>query len=309
MSPLPPHRETASTLRLVRSRTVDLPGAAGLSLKGDVWGQPSAPLVVLLHGGGQTRHAWKGLGARLAADGYFVIAYDARGHGDSDWATDGDYELDALVADLQAVLDGTEHSGIPVLVGASMGGATALVGVGEQTLQAEALVLVDVAARVSEPGGLRVLDFMRRPDGFESLDEVVEAIRRYQPHRKRQADMRSIEKNVRLRNGRYYWHFDPNYASRVPDIPARIARLTGAAEGLDLPTLLVRGQLSDVVPKEAADHFLQVCPRSEYVEIGGAAHMVAGDRNDIFVSAVEDFLRRTVPQNAASNSWDDASSG
>ena len=78
-------------------------GAGGIRLAGDSWGEPSAPLVVLLHGGGQTRHAWKGAGERLATAGYYAVAFDARGHGDSEWSPDGRYDHDIMVEDLERI--------------------------------------------------------------------------------------------------------------------------------------------------------------------------------------------------------------
>ena len=65
--------------------------AEGVRLAGDSWGNPAGPLVILLHGGGQTRHAWKGAGETLGARGYHVVAFDARGHGDSDWSPTATY--------------------------------------------------------------------------------------------------------------------------------------------------------------------------------------------------------------------------
>lgn len=100
------------------------PGAAGLRLAGDAWGPESGPLVILQHGGGQTRHAWKGAGEALGRAGYRAIAFDARGHGDSDWAPDGHYDQDVMVADLQALV-AAQGGRRPVLVGASMGVARA----------------------------------------------------------------------------------------------------------------------------------------------------------------------------------------
>ena len=79
-------------------------GAGGLSIAGDAWGDPKGPLVLLQHGGGQTRHAWKGAGEHLGAAGYRAVAFDARGHGDSEWAADGNYTQDAMVEDLLCVV-------------------------------------------------------------------------------------------------------------------------------------------------------------------------------------------------------------
>ena len=61
-------------------------GVGGVTIAGDSWGEPGGPLIFLQHGGGQTRHAWKVAGEILGAAGYYAVAFDARGHGDSDWA-------------------------------------------------------------------------------------------------------------------------------------------------------------------------------------------------------------------------------
>jgi non-heme chloroperoxidase len=276
------------------------PGAVGLRIAGDSWGDPDGPLVVLQHGGGQTRHAWKGTGQALGAVGYFAVALDARGHGDSDWHPDGDYSQLAMVDDLVSVLHELGDRR-PVLVGASMGGGTSLVAVGEDHVDATALVLVDIAPRVETSGVQKIAAFMsRNPDGFSSLQEVADAIASYQPHRPRPHNLDGLAKNVRLREGgRYHWHWDPRFRAGERDLGRRQARLESSARRLTLPTLLVRGGLSDILTEAAAQEFLVMCPHAEYVNVAGAAHMVAGDRNDIFAGAVIDFLARNVPVNGA----------
>ncbi|MGF1595861.1 MAG: alpha/beta fold hydrolase [Acidimicrobiales bacterium] len=285
-------------------RGVRLPGApdpdlmieasGGLRVAADVYGE-RGPLVLLQHGGGQTRHAWKGAGAALAERGYRAVSLDARGHGDSDWDPDGDYSTEAMVADLAAVI---EHFGdLPVLVGASMGGGISLTALGEGAVEARALVLVDTAPRVEAAGVAKIRDFMAQaPDGFATLDEVAEAIANYQPHRARPRNLDGLAKNVRLwPDGRYRWHWDPAFMQRTRDLADRIPRQEAAADHLTVPTLLVRGGLSDVLSEEGARAFLDQVPHARYANVGDAAHMVAGDRNDIFVSAVLDFLADEVP--------------
>lgn len=276
------------------------PGAGGVTLAGDAWGPETGPLVLLQHGGGQTRHAWKRAGETLGAAGYRAIAFDARGHGDSDWAPDGVYGQDAMVDDLLCLLETLERPR-PVLVGASMGGGTSLVAVGEDRVDATALVLVDIAPRVEPAGVERIVSFMRqKPEGFESLDEVADAIAAYQPHRRRPKDLGGLAKNLRLtEEGRYRWHWDPRFMLGPRDMPKRFARLEACARAIEAPTLLVRGGLSDVLSEEGAQAFLAMCPHSEYVNITDAGHMVAGDRNDVFGNAIIDFLRRTVPTDGA----------
>jgi len=269
---------------------------SGIRIAGDAWGHPDDPLVLLLHGGGQTRHAWKGTGEALEAAGYYAVAFDARGHGDSDWARDGLYGQDVMVHDLQCVIAALGQPR-PVLVGASMGGGTSLVAVGEGRVEASALVLVDIAPRIEAEGVKNIQVFMhQKPEGFDSLEDVAAAIATYQPKRVRPKSLEGLAKNVRLgADGKYRWHWDPRFRTAAFDLERRELRLETCARRLALPTLLVRGGLSDVLSEEGAQHFLTLCPHSEYVNVTSAGHMVAGERNDVFGTSVIDFLRRSVP--------------
>ncbi|WP_174949471.1 alpha/beta fold hydrolase [Burkholderia lata] len=270
-------------------------GADGVRLAGDTWGHPDAPPVVLLHGGGQTRHAWGATGERLADAGYFALAYDARGHGDSDWSADGDYDQDAFVRDLRQIV-ATLGGRRPALIGASLGGGTSLVAIGEQQVDARALILVDIVPYTEPTGVARIRTFMaQNADGFGSLDEVADAIGRYRSNRTRPGNPAGLSKNVRLGDdGRYHWHWDPRFLARTIDLPSRHARFSACARNLTLPTLLVRGGSSDVVSEAGVREFFELCPHAEYVNVAAAGHMVAGDRNDVFGEAAEAFLMRHV---------------
>jgi pimeloyl-ACP methyl ester carboxylesterase len=264
----------------------------GLRLAGDSWGDPQAPLVMLLHGLGQTRHAWRATGRMLGAAGYRAVAFDARGHGDSDWAVDGDYSRDALVQDLQCLVSALGER--PALIGASMGGATSMIGVGEGRVEASALVLVDTAPRTEPSGVAKVKAFMRGTmGGFRTLEEAADAINAYSPRRNAGAKLDGLAKNLRLGvDGRYHWHWDPRLALRERESDERRVE---AARRLALPTLLVRGGHSDVVSENGARDFLRICPRATFMNIAGAGHMVSGDRNDVFGRASLDFLRHAAP--------------
>jgi non-heme chloroperoxidase len=272
---------------------------AGVRLAADTWGDPSGPLVILQHGGGQTRHAWRGAGETLGRAGYYAVAFDARGHGDSEWAPDGNYERSAMVDDLIRVIEHLDV-GSPVLVGASMGGNTSLAALGEGRVEGTALVLVDIAPRIRSEGTKKIGQFMgQRPDGFDTLEEVAEAIANYQPHRKRPRNLDGLAKNIRLgSDGKYRWHWDPKFRRRSmtrDELRARTKHLEECSSNLTLPTLLVRGGQSDVLDEAGAKAFLRLVPHAEYVNVTDAAHMVAGDRNDVFATAVIEFLGRTVP--------------
>jgi pimeloyl-ACP methyl ester carboxylesterase len=269
--------------------------SSGLRLAGERWGDGErGQVVLLLHGGGQTRHSWRRTAERLAARGYTAIALDARGHGDSEWDPEKRYRIDDYVGDLETFVSTLDEP--PVLVGASLGGITSLVAEGEHPGTARALVLVDVVVRV-EPGGVaRIRDFMAaHVDGFASLDEVADAIVAYNPVRKRPRNLDGLRKNVRQRaDGRWYWHWDPAFI-RIDDEPQRRIdpeRLAAAASRLTVPTLIVRGQQSDVVSDAGLADMLRLVPHAEAVDVAAAGHMIAGDDNDVFTSRLEAFLAR-----------------
>jgi pimeloyl-ACP methyl ester carboxylesterase len=289
-------QDSGSGGRGSKSRAFTWRGGGSVELHGESFGDPKHQLVVLLHGGGQTRHAWKNLGGSLASVGFHALALDARGHGDSDWATDGAYGTEAQIEDVMSLLVklGDTH---PVLVGASMGGTTSLVAVGRGQIDARALVLIDIAPQLERDGVDRITTFMLATEaGFSSLEEVAEAVAAYQPQRPRPESFEGLSKNVRMgSDGRYRWHWDPRFLSQqTPMDPEWKQELEGYAERLTLPTLLVRGAMSDVLTESGARKFLELCPAAEYANVSGAGHMVAGDRNDAFSDTVRSFLRRVV---------------
>jgi non-heme chloroperoxidase len=265
----------------------------GIVLVGEAHGDPTTPPVVMLHGGGQTRYAWGGAAAALGAAGRHVVNMDLRGHGDSGWAPDSDYSLDAFVRDLVLVARELAHP--PAVVGASLGGLAALLVAGEVAPElVSALVLVDIAPRMDPVGVERIVSFMTgNPDGFASLEEAADAIASYQPHRPRRKDLSGLRKNLRLgQDGRWRWHWDPRFMTgdRRPGARRDPERLERASTQLRIPVLLVRGRMSDIVSESGAHAFLSIVPHAEFVDVSDAGHMVAGDRNDVFTDAVVRFL-------------------
>lgn len=271
--------------------------ARGLHLAATSYGDPGDPPVVLLHGGGQTRHAWGTAGQSFADDGWHALSVDLRGHGDSDWAPDGDYSMDAFAADVTALAGALQAP--PLLVGASLGGLAALTAVGESGHDglARGLVLVDVTPKVEQEGTQRIRAFMAGGmDGFETLEDAADAISAFIPNRPRPADLSGLRKNLRQRDGRWYWHWDPAFIhgrSGVDGQPGIVHhdRLAAAARNLRVPVLLVRGRMSDIVSEDGVQELRELVPHAEVVDVAGAGHMVAGDRNDAFNDAVVEFLR------------------
>lgn len=278
-------------------RTVMLPGA-GLELAADLYGEETRPPVLMLHGGGQTRHAWGGAAATLAESGRFAISIDLRGHGHSDWSPDGVYTMDRFAGDVRTIASSLGRP--PALVGASLGGLSSLAAVGEsRTELATCLVLVDVAPRVETEGRVKIQSFMRGGmRGFDTLEDAADSIAAYLPHRPRPSNLDGLKKNLRQRgDGRWYWHWDPRWLGNNEGVDGqgglvRHERLCAAARNVTIPTLLVRGRMSDVVSDESVRELRELIPHTEVVDIADAGHMVAGDKNDVFNEAVIDFVDR-----------------
>ncbi len=141
----------------------------------------------------------------------------------------------------------------------------------------------------------------RVESGFGSLDEVADVIANYNPHRPRPSDPDGLVANLRRRGDRWYWHWDPQFIGGIAAFPpvevTDVDRMNAAVATIlrdEVPVLLVRGQVSDIVRQESADQFLSRFPQVEFTDVRGAGHMVAGDRNDAFAGAVLDFLARHV---------------
>ncbi|HEY8123770.1 MAG TPA: alpha/beta hydrolase [Myxococcota bacterium] len=282
----------------MQARTQKFSGFEGVSLVADVFGDDAAWPVLLMHGGGQTRHAWGNTASQLARAGWRAVSLDLRGHGDSAWAPNGDYSFTSYGADCIAVCD--QLGKPPVLVGASLGGVSAILAEGNSDrVVSSGLVAVDITHRTNPEGIQKIKDFMMSGlGGFASLEEAAAAIAAYTPHRKRAVNPAGLEKVLRRKpDGRWYWHWDPAFMSRkgteVPS-PDFSGVFELALARIRVPTLLVRGKLSDVVTEEGVRDFLARIPGSKLVDVSDAAHMVAGDQNDAFSSAVIRFLEEDV---------------
>jgi pimeloyl-ACP methyl ester carboxylesterase len=271
-------------------------GAAGSATAGTTrlrGTDPARRSILFLHGGGQNRFSWKNTGQILADQGFHVVALDSRGHGDSDRAPNANYTVDALCADTLAVID---QIGRPVmLIGASMGGMTGILAADAAGPQkVTKLVLVDVVPRYEKSGSARIRDFMfNHVHGFESLEEAADAVAKYLPHRTKPRSPEGLKKNLRRRDGRWHWHWDPKFLTAPADNAfVREEKLERAAISLTIPILLIRGKLSDVVSIDGVKDFLHKVPHAEFVELSDAGHTAAGDDNDAFTEAVVQFVSR-----------------
>lgn len=278
--------ETIASTALLKRPTAD-----GLVLTVEAFGDARHPPLIFAHGFGQNRQAWRGSAGTLAEQGWFGLALDGRGHGDSGWLPDGDYRLDQFAQDLNELAG--DHPGA-ILVGASMGGLLGLLVQGEHSEKPfRAMVLVDVTPRWETAGVDRILSFMSaHPEGFDSLQHAADEVARYLPHRERK-DPERLRTQLRYIDGRWRWHWDPRLMDRVAQEAAGyIPRLQAAAAKVDVPLLLLSGGRSDVVSRHTIDEFLRLVPQAEHVEIEDATHMVVGDRNEVFTREIARFLER-----------------
>ena len=277
-----------------------LVGQRGISLVANHAGPQDGLPVLLLHGGGQTRHAWEKTAKRLADAGYRAIYPDQRGHGDSPWHEEGHYAFIDYAADLAVVLRAIVDEGgrRPVVVGASLGGFAAILSEGDLAPGLmRALVLVDITPRVNLDGVARIHGFMRERsrDGFVSLADAADAVAQYLPHRQRPPTAEGLRKNLRQRaDGRFYWHWDPKFIDGPRpaghEREKETVRIAAAAARLSCPVLLVRGARSELIEDEHVREYQELVPHGTVIDVRNAGHMVAGDRNDIFGDAVIDYL-------------------
>jgi len=269
-----------------------------ITIVADAFGNPDHDPVLLLHGGGQTRHSWKQSGVKIAEKGWYVLALDARGHGDSSWSKKLNYNFDYIAQDLHFLIQTLTKK--PVLIGASMGGISSMMVLSQFPTIAKALILVDVSPKMEKKGVDRIFEFMgSKPEGYKSLEEVRAAIANYLPHRKNTGSLNGLKKSLRkLPNGNYGWHWDPAMLKVWSSLtshrnPGEFEGLfNGVLQNLAMPGLLVRGGISDVVSKEAVKELLAIAPNLQFVDIKDAGHMIAGDSNDIFTDALLAFLQQ-----------------
>ncbi len=285
---VPFEREIAPVARRFRGGEVELSYLE--------WGPRDAPAVVLLHGFAQNAHSWDYTSLALGQE-YRVIALDARGHGDSEWAPGADYSNAAHQRDLDAFIDHLDA--LPVtLVGLSMGGRTSYTYAGRRPDNLRGLVIVDTGPPPRErpakmpAGARRIMDFVNLPDQLDTWEEFVERIHRYNPRRSVQEVRDTLVHKVRqAANGKWTWKYDS--ALRDPNRPREAVSAEeqwGYLEAVTCPTLVVRGQESDIMARETADAMAERMRDCRLVEVERSGHLVPGDNPVGFISVVAEWL-------------------
>jgi pimeloyl-ACP methyl ester carboxylesterase len=225
------------------------------------------------------------------------ISVDSRGHGDSAWAQDREYTPHARVADVEALVEVLDLRDF-VLVGMSMGGGTAIGYAGRHSARLRGLVLVDTGAPPEEPmarpGARRIRDFNNGPGRFADLDEAIERSLAFNPSRDRRLLRRSLLHALRQEpDGSWRWKYDrEGLGNRGPDAsPARIAEQRESLTRITCPTLVLRGDRSDMFTDEDAEHTVSLLPNGRWARIDNAGHTIQGDNPRGMLDAMRPFLK------------------
>lgn len=240
---------------------VNFRGFGGIRLEAEISGDSHDPAILLVHGAGQTRAVWQDVAEALVQSGRRVVNLDLRGHGGSEWPSDGRYDLEAHVEDMRAVL--AQMGSRPVVVAATMGGWIATAALARDAANlAAALVLVDMPVKAD-------------PD---LAGEIAGRLRQ------------------RRAEGRETW--DERTLGAFP-LEGMTDLLMEAAPGLALPTLVVRGGISWMRQSAHSAAFDAALPNAEVETVEDADLLVVTDRTEAFLGLLLDFLDRKQPRAAS----------
>ena len=257
------------------------------------WGDAINPTIMMLHGALQQAHSWDFVSLALA-DKFHILALDQRGHGESDWAPEGDYSIDAHQRDIDGFVQ-TYGLNKFILIGHSMGGRNAFVWASRHPSTLKALVIVDTGPETHRRGRDRIRQFRELPDELDSFEEFAERVQQY-TGRSREQTLGALKYSIRERpDGKWTWKYDKVMRSPgTRDSGWTPEQLWECIDRIDCPTLVVRGSRSDLFLEETMDRMQQVIPDCVAVTISGAGHLVQGDNPVDFVAAVQELLGRVV---------------
>jgi pimeloyl-ACP methyl ester carboxylesterase len=269
--------------------------ARGLSFHYVEWGAPAHPAVLCLHGITQTAHSWDEVAAELSAD-HRVICLDQRGHGDSEWAPDGDYTRQTQAADVAAITDALDLSRF-VLAGMSMGGINAITFTARHPQKVRALIIVDVSPEIQVKGVENIRSFIQASDELDSFEAFVERAHQFNPRRSLENIRSRLSHNLkRLPNGKWTWKYDKMLRSGERSFQASaLHNLWDDVRAIRCPTLIIKGGESDILSEESAAKLQQAVPGGRLAVVPGAGHSVMGDNPVAFVAAAREFLRTLPP--------------
>jgi pimeloyl-ACP methyl ester carboxylesterase len=270
--------------------------ARGLSFHYVEWDTAAQPPLLCLHGITQTAHSWDEVAAELSSE-YRVLCLDQRGHGDSDWAPDGDYTRQSQAADIEAITDVLGLSRF-LLAGMSMGGINSITFTARHPEKVRALLIVDVSPEVQARGVQNIRSFIQASDELDSFEEFVEHAHQFNPRRSLENLRSRLSHNLKqLPNGKWTWKYDKALRSPGRGFQASaLLNLWDDVRAIRCPTLVIKGAESDILSSEGAENLQAAIPGSRLAVVPGAGHSVMGDNPSGFVEAVRPFLR-ALPSN------------
>jgi pimeloyl-ACP methyl ester carboxylesterase len=268
----------------------------GLQIHYIDWGTAGAPPLLLLHGGMQNSHSWDLTAVALKRE-FHVVAMDLRGHGDSAWSDEGKYSHADHADDIAALIErlGWER---PIVMGLSLGGLSATRAAYEHPERVSRLVIIDVGPQLNTSGVGRIMDFSAGPAELDSIDDFIQRAVEYNPRRKPEQLRYSLTHNLReLPNGKYTWKYDRRIGQRrevsvgEERPPVQFEDMWERLADIRCPTLVVRGEKSDVFAEETGLRMADVIPDCNFVTVPNAGHTVPQDNASGFLEIVTPFLR------------------
>jgi pimeloyl-ACP methyl ester carboxylesterase len=267
----------------------------GLQLHYVEWGSPDKPSIVLLHGFQSNAHTWDTFSSAMAAD-YHVLALEQRGHGDSDWAPDGNYPPETFASDAAAFIDALNVAPT-LLIGHSMGGRYAALVTAEHPDKVSKLVMVDTPAEL--PSNIESLlerqpdrDNLPEPETFDAFEEIIgKATSEYPLTPEAELRRANYHNLYRGADRKWRWRWDLNLVER--ECMSRILRmddLYDAFQRIQCPTLLLRGVESPLLTAEVAQKMIERLSNGHLEEIANAAHTVNADQAETFRAITASFL-------------------
>lgn len=267
------------------------------------WGNHEAPPLVLVHGGRDHARSWDWTAEELAKD-YHVVAMDHRGHGDSDWVSDGNYTSNDMVYDLAQLVHQLGRGPVTI-VSHSMGGNVALRYTGMFPDMVTKLVAIEGLGpspswkeeQRKTPYPERMREWIekkrkaagRTPRKYESIEAAfARMIEENSYLTKEQARHLTIHGVNRNEDGTYSWKFDPHLnVWQVEDVADEFMEAIWGA--ITCPTLLLYGEKSWASNPEK-DGRLEHFNTASVIEFENAGHWLHHDQFDRFMSVLRDFL-------------------
>ena len=263
---------------------VDVAGASIHYLR---WGEREKPGIVLVHGGAAHAHWWSFI-APLLTSQYHVVALDLSGHGDS--GRRSEYRREVWADEVMAVARHARIVGAPLLVGHSMGGIVCIGAAARFGDLLAGAIIVDSPVRRPDPEseeGTRGRAF-RNPKTYRDFETAVSKFRLIPPQ---PCENPWIVEHV-ARNSLHQtasgwtWKFDPIVFQR--GAPEAIAENLSQVR---CRVAVFRGELSDLVTPDVADHMYELLDRNApVVEIPQAHHHLLLDQPLAFISALRAIL-------------------